>query len=144
MSLETLIFLRLDTRVCDLGFARGAIVSWTVYKESLLADTVCVCEFLYILGHRVCMLSGEVSVCLPKRMTGETFDSCAPRVQRSCQVLDEPKVKCFRRPAPVNGYRFASIANRAAVMGPQSCVSAWKKSKIPPGYSYGLPKQKGM
>lgn len=76
-------------------------------------------------------------------MTGETFDSCAPQVQRSCQVLDEPKVKCFTGPVPVNGYRLPQSQTGLAVMGPQSYVSAWKKSQIPRGHIHRLPKQKG-
>lgn len=77
-----------------------------------------------------------------KGKTGETFDSCALQVQRSCQVLHEPKVKCFTGPVPVNGYRLPELQTGLVVMGPQSYVSARMKSELPRGHIYSLPKQK--
>ncbi|KAG7512383.1 hypothetical protein JOB18_027895 [Solea senegalensis] len=61
----------------------------TLGRQKQHPELVCVC----VRGHRVCAVSCEEISESPKGMTAETFDSCAPQVQRSCQVLDEPK--CF-------------------------------------------------
>lgn len=50
-------------------------------------------------------------------MTGEMFDSCAPQVQRSCQVLYEPKVKMLHGARTSQWVSFASIANRVGGNG---------------------------
>lgn len=76
-------------------------------------------------------------------LTGETFDSCAPQVQRSCQVLHEPKVKCFSGPRTSQWVSFASTVSRAAGNGTSVICQRLEKKRIAKGpHVFSLPKQK--
>lgn len=88
---------------------------------------------------KVCVGPSTVAECVwrirtsQKGLTEETFDSCAPQVQRSCQVLHEPKVKCFSGPRTSQWAPFASTARGAGGNGTSVMCQRLEKKRVTTG-----------